>query len=169
MSHSPFPPSFPISSHLTSLPGKRNTSLPFFTTHERHALHSTWGSQSTRLTRDSFLPFAHCTLCLQPSRSPVACASGGEVFCRECVVANLLAQRAEIKRAEKEEEARRMEEEEVLGRRAEEETERSVREFERVGMGLEGTKMKNSTTATDSKRDSEGRGVKRKFELDEEE
>ncbi|KAI4126987.1 MAG: hypothetical protein LQ338_003442 [Usnochroma carphineum] len=152
---------------------KRNTSLAFFTTHERSQLKSAWGSQSTRLTRDSFLPFASCNLCLQPSRDPVACASDGDIFCRECIVSNLLAQRKEIKRLEKEEGRRKREVEDEEKGKMEEEKERSVREFERTMMGLEGREGRsNGTTATttDERRDIEvGRGVKRKFELDEEE
>src|SRR5579862_2189082 len=90
--------------------GKRNTSLAFFTSHERSLLKTTWGSQATRLTRDSFLPFSSCRLCLLPSRSPVACAANGHIFCRECAMNNLLAQRKEIKRLEKESEKQRVEE-----------------------------------------------------------
>ncbi|KAL8847751.1 MAG: hypothetical protein Q9221_007199 [Calogaya cf. arnoldii] len=152
---------------------KRNTSLAFFTSHERSLLKTTWGSQSTRLNRDSFLPFASCILCLQPSRDPVACASHGDIFCRECIVSNLLAQRKEIKRLEKEEERRRREDEESELGRAEEEKERSVREFEATMMGLEGStnssrKKNNTSTSTDDRRETESRGTKRKFELDEE-
>ncbi|KAL8883656.1 MAG: hypothetical protein Q9215_008109, partial [Flavoplaca cf. flavocitrina] len=153
---------------------KRNTSLAFFTSHERSLLKTTWGSQSTRLHRDSFLPFASCILCLQPSRDPVACSSHGDIFCRECIVSNLLAQRKEIKRLEKEEERRRREDEENEMGRAEEERERSVREFEDTMMGLGGSthgtqRKNNSTTPTmNDGRDTEGRGTKRKFELDEE-
>ncbi|KAL8897974.1 MAG: hypothetical protein Q9207_006935, partial [Kuettlingeria erythrocarpa] len=153
---------------------KRNTSLAFFTTHERSQLKSSWGSQSTRLTRDSFLPFASCNLCLQPSRSPVACASSGDIFCRECAVGNLLAQRKEIKRAEKVEERRRKGLQEEAKGKVEEERERSVVEFERTMMGLEGTGRRDGGHETEVKSerngDSGGRGVKRKvFELDEEE
>ncbi|KAL8801894.1 MAG: hypothetical protein Q9182_004183 [Xanthomendoza sp. 2 TL-2023] len=149
---------------------KRNTSLAFFTAHERSLLKTTWGSQSTRLSRDSFLPFASCALCLQPSRDPVACASHGDIFCRECIVANLLAQRKELLRLEKEDERRRKEDEENEGKRAEEERERSIREFETTMMGLEGKPAKNSGTAVkeEERKDRGARAVKRKFELDEE-
>ncbi|KAL8907825.1 MAG: hypothetical protein Q9171_005694 [Xanthocarpia ochracea] len=152
---------------------KRNTSLAFFTSHERSLLKTTWGSQSTRLSRDSFLPFASCALCLQPSRDPVACASHGDIFCRECIVSNLLAQRKEIQRLEKENERRARENEERERGRAEEEQERSVREFEATMMGMEAsthTKRKTATAAADDeddRRESESRGTKRKFELDE--
>ncbi|KAL9043515.1 MAG: hypothetical protein Q9214_003300 [Letrouitia sp. 1 TL-2023] len=146
---------------------KRNTSLAFFTSYEREQLKSSWGSQSTRLTRDSFLPFASCNLCLQPSRDPVACASHGDIFCRECIVSNLLAQRKEIKRLEKEEERRRREEEDEERERGEEEKERSIQEFEKTMMGLE-QKASGKGSESESKYTS-GRGAKRKFELDEEE
>ncbi|KAG8531406.1 uncharacterized protein KY384_003035 [Bacidia gigantensis] len=123
---------------------KRNTSLAFFTSHERSLLKTTWGSQSTRLTRDSFLPFASCQLCLQPSVSPVACATNGEIFCRECAVSNLLAQKKEIKRLEREGAKEKEEaEEERLG----EEEERKRREVERFEETMRG---------------EDGRGVKRK-------
>ncbi|KAL9019105.1 MAG: hypothetical protein Q9185_003647 [Variospora sp. 1 TL-2023] len=151
---------------------KRNTSLAFFTTHERSLLKNTWGSQSTRLTRDSFLPFASCNLCLQPARAAVACASHGDIFCRECIVSNLLAQKQEIQRLEADEKRRRREGEEEARGRIEEERERSVREFERTMMGLEGDRRQNgsvtstsSTTAAMEKQKK--KGLKRKFELDE--
>ncbi|KAL9008895.1 MAG: hypothetical protein Q9173_006029, partial [Seirophora scorigena] len=152
---------------------KRNTSLAFFTTHERSLLKSTWGSQSTRLTRDSFLPFASCNLCLQPSRAPVACASDGDIFCRECIVSNLLAQKQEMQRLEAGDRRRRREGEEEARGRMDEERERSVREFERTMMGLEGDHhhRNGSVTAsasTEKKEMEKGKGgVKRKFELDE--
>ena len=158
-----------LKNHITDLPGKRNTSLAFFTSHERNQLKSHWGSQSTRLNRDSFLPFASCALCLQPSRDPVACASHGDIFCRECIVSNLLAQRKAIKRAEKDEERRRRENAVEKEEKAEEERERSVRDFERTMMGLEGTSRKGNTgTSTDmgTSKDVGGRGAKRKFSLD---
>ena len=158
---------------LTYTQGKRNTSLAFFTSHERSLLKSNWGSQATRLSRDSFLPFASCRLCLQIARDPVACASHGDIFCRECVFSNLLAQRKELKRLEKEDERRRKEEEEVEKEKGNEEKERAVKDFEKVMMGLEGGGKKPSNG---SKQGAdvvepliEGRGVKRKFELDEEE
>lgn len=54
--------------------------------------------------------------------------------------------------------------------KAEEERERSVRDFEKTMMGMEGTAKKiNGNATTHEQRDSEGRGVKRKFELDAEE
>ncbi|KAI9782358.1 MAG: hypothetical protein M1839_005231 [Geoglossum umbratile] len=156
---------------------KRNTSLAFFTSHERTLLKATWGSQATRLTRDSFLPFSSCRLCLLPSRSPVACAANGDIFCRECIMNNLLAQRKEIKRLGKDSEKQRIDEEEELQRAEEEARVRAVEEFEKVQIGLEG-KVSGGTNkkgigseggVADDESSGEPRGRKRRFELDEEE
>lgn len=149
---------------------KRNTSLAFFTSHERSLLKSSWGSQATRLSRDSFLPFASCQLCLQIARDPVACAVNGDIFCRECAVSNLLAQGKEIKRLKKEDERRQKEvEEEELDRGAEEK-ERAIAQFERTMMGMEGGgKKEGKISGSEEVERNEGRGVKRKFELDEDE
>ena len=154
--------------------GKRNTSLAFFTSHERSLLKSTWGSQATRLSRDSFLPFASCQLCLQIARDPVACASHGDIFCKECAVSNLLAQGKEIKRLKKEDERRQKESEQAELERGAKEKERAVEQFERTMMGLEGAAKRTSEDRGSARNDngdteSEGRGVKRKFELDEDE
>lgn len=88
-------------------------------------------------------------------------------------MSNLLAQRKEIKRLDKEKERRRKEELEGEMERGEEEKERAIIEFERVMMGLEGGVKKKMSEAVgvkdgviERKRD---RGSKRKFELDEEE
>lgn len=122
---------------------KRNTSLPHFTSYERSLLRSTWGSQSTRLSRESFLPFSSCRLCLLPAREPVvACATNGDLFCRECAVNDLLAQRKEIKRLEKEREIAKQERDEDQDRLAAEARDRELKEFEMVSMGLEEKKMK---------------------------
>ncbi|KAL2005425.1 hypothetical protein VTN00DRAFT_2636 [Thermoascus crustaceus] len=157
---------------------KRNTSLPHFTHYERSLLRNTWGTQRTRLTRESFLPFGSCRLCLQPARAPVvACATNGDLFCRECAINDLLAQRKEIKRLEREREdaRRRLEEEE--SRTLEEARMRELREFELVSMGLEGTSNNRKRKAEEveaiaafKKREVEVDGKRRKvFELNEEE
>jgi nitric oxide synthase-interacting protein len=131
---------------------KRNTSLAYFTSHERSLLRSNWGSQSTRLTRDSFLPFGYCRLCLNYAKSPVACCDGYSsaglnaegkgkgkakvhLFCRECALNDLLAQKAEIKRVEREIEQRGREEREEQRQGSEEERRKDVERFERFQMG----------------------------------
>lgn len=101
----------------------------------------------------------------------------GDVFCRECALANLLAQRKDAKRlakargeAEKEvEEGRKAGEEEAKGR--------AVREFERVQAGLEPKGKGEEKRGDGGEGKSEGaggdvkglltQGTKRKFDLDE--
>lgn len=185
------PPPCPTAVRLPRLPfsfyryadltaAERNTSLAFFTSHERSLLKTHWGSQSSHLTRDSFLPFGSCQLCLLPAIDPVACARG-DIFCRECAVSNLLAQRKEIKRLEKEAEKRRAEEAEEEDRREAEARERAVREFEMVQMGLEaklggagagkvvGREAGKVVVEREVLEEGKPKGTKRKFEIDEEE
>ncbi|KAE8334715.1 hypothetical protein BDV24DRAFT_172163 [Aspergillus arachidicola] len=127
---------------------KRNTSLPHFTSYERGLLRSQWGTQRGVIGRDSFLPFASCRLCLHPARAPVvACATNGDIFCRECAINDLLAQRQEIKRLEREREEAKKRLAEEDERTLEEARERELREFELVSMGLEVAKNKSSGQA----------------------
>ncbi|KAK4123383.1 ENOS interacting protein [Parathielavia appendiculata] len=114
---------------------KRNTSRPIFTSHERAMARAAWGSSTARLSRDSFLPFASCWLCLEPAIDPVACAHG-DIFCRECALNNILAQKKEIKRAEKVREQEEREAREEQARRDAEAKERAIREFELTQAGL---------------------------------
>lgn len=117
---------------------KRNTSLPHFTSYERGLLRSTWGTQRGVIGRDSFLPFGSCRLCLHPARAPVvACATNGDLFCRECAISDLLAQRQEIKRLEKERADAKQRLAEDDEHTLEEARQRELREFELVSMGLE--------------------------------
>lgn len=94
------------------------------------------------MTRDSFLPFGSCNLCLLPAREPVACSSGGHLFCRECALSNLLAQNQELKRLKKETERRHVEEEEEKGLEDDEARAKAVEEFEKVQAGLGDAKKK---------------------------
>jgi nitric oxide synthase-interacting protein len=160
-------------------PGKRNTSRSVFTSHERSLAKAAWNSTTARLTRDSFLPFASCRLCLLPARSPVSC-SHGDIFCRECALSNILAQKKEIKRLEKTREREEKEAEEDRTREDAEAKDRAVQEFEKIQVGLE-AKMGSSSSAKTIigreggkilvEEDVVGgkRGEKRKFELDEDE
>ncbi|KAJ5815631.1 hypothetical protein N7474_007408 [Penicillium riverlandense] len=118
---------------------KRNTSLPHFTSYERGLLRSTWGTKRGVIGRDSFLPFASCRLCLQPARAPVvACATNGDLFCRECAINDLLAQRQEIKRLERQRDDARKRLAEGEEGELEEARRRELAQFELVSMGLEG-------------------------------
>ncbi|KAF3906428.1 hypothetical protein ABW20_dc0105421 [Dactylellina cionopaga] len=114
-----------------------NSSSSWFTSYERSLLKTDYGTQRQRLTRDHSKPLDFCNLCLQRSRDPVCCSSHGDIFCRECAFANLLSQRQEIKRLQKEVEKRHAEEEEELSRLDREAVDRGVKEFEEVQMGLE--------------------------------
>lgn len=160
---------------------KRNTSLPHFTSYERGLLRSTWGTKRSVIGRDSFLPFASCRLCLQPARAPVvACASDGDLFCRECAINDLLAQRQEIKRLEREREEAKKRLAEDDEHTLEEARQKELHDFELVSMGLlepgrtsnSGKKRKaeEEALAAVKAREVEVDGKRKKvFELDERE
>ncbi|EME45739.1 hypothetical protein DOTSEDRAFT_52935 [Dothistroma septosporum NZE10] len=159
---------------------KRNTSLAFFTAHERNELKGHWGSKATRLTRDSFLPFGSCQLCLLSAREPVSCPSHGHLFCRECAVSNLLAQNKELKRLRKQAERRKLEEADEEDIENVEAQARAVEEFERVQAGLSVRSggnasekiigRKNGKIEVEQEVEEAGKiGGKRKFEIDENE
>jgi nitric oxide synthase-interacting protein len=100
----------------------------------------------------------------------------GDVFCRECALGNILAQKKEIKRAEKARQREEREAEEARGKEDDEARERAVREFERVQMGLEvkvgsaGKIVGREGGKVVVEEEVGGkRGEKRKFELDEDE
>jgi nitric oxide synthase-interacting protein len=153
---------------------KRNTASSFFTAFERGLLKKDYGTLKGRLGSTSFRAFDACKLCLARSRDPVACPSNGDLFCRECIMENLLVQRQEIKRFEKELEAKKREEEESEVLQDEQVKERAVRDFELVQMGLSlynPGSVGNVVARVDGKVVIEEvkKGEKRKFELDEDE
>ncbi|OBT79789.1 hypothetical protein VF21_01426 [Pseudogymnoascus sp. 05NY08] len=155
---------------------KRNTARSVFTSYERDLAKSAWSNNSARLSRDSFLPFASCSLCLMPAQSPVSC-SHGHIFCRECALSNILAQKKEIKRMEKVAERELAEAQDVALKDDEEAKKRAVEEFERVQMGLQAkvgagrSIIGRQSGKVVVEEDVVGgkRGEKRKFELDEDE
>ncbi|KAI9167327.1 E3 ubiquitin-protein ligase CSU1 [Paramyrothecium foliicola] len=153
---------------------KRNTSRPVFTAHERALAKSSWSASSARLNRDSFLPFGSCGLCLEIAREPVACHRG-DIFCRECALANLLAQKKELKRADKVRQATQLELDKIRALEDEEEKERAIRDFELTQAGLApSAKAKAKAVASASASavettDIVKAGTKRKFSLDESE
>ncbi|KAK4169296.1 hypothetical protein QBC43DRAFT_307385 [Cladorrhinum sp. PSN259] len=159
---------------------KRNTSRPIFTSHERAMARVAWGSSTARLSRDSFLPFSSCWLCLEPAIDPVACTNG-DIFCRECALSNILTQKKEIKRAEKQREQEEREAQEEQVRRDDEAQERAIKEFELTQAGLSikaggngsgGRKFKPESTSRGSEppenepENNTEKGKKRKFSLD---
>ncbi|KAL1903114.1 hypothetical protein Sste5346_000398 [Sporothrix stenoceras] len=131
---------------------KRNTSRAVFTSYERSLAKAAWTVSSARLTRDSFLPFASCSLCLELAEDPVACPSG-DIFCRECALNNILSQKKEMRRLEK---AREQEEKERAEKQARDDAEdqaRAIKEFELVQAGLEakgGRKTSNGAVTRES-------------------
>ncbi|KAG5983090.1 hypothetical protein E4U55_000846 [Claviceps digitariae] len=151
---------------------KRNTSRAVFTSHERALAKASWSSNSARLNRDSYLPFGSCSLCLEIARDPVACPLG-DVFCRECALANLLAQKKELKRAEKARRHASQEDARAKVAKESEDQQRAVRDFELVQAGLAASRQ--TVTAEDSavseaEADGASRaGMKRKFVLDKDE
>lgn len=110
-----------------------------------------WGTSTARLSRESFLPFASCWLCLEPAIDPVACAQG-DIFCRECAYRNILAQKKEIKRTEKAREHEEREAREEKARRDAEAQERAIREFEMTQAGLS---IKSGSTSSRRKEPTE--------------
>lgn len=140
---------------------------------------ASWNSSSARLSRDSFLPFSSCYLCLERAIDPVACAHG-DLFCRECALSNILAQKKEIKRLQKtrEQEDRDVQEEEARQDAAA--RERAIKEFELTQAGFDVKSGRPSATSASPNGEENRppappgngqlqRGEKRKFSLDEEE
>lgn len=73
---------------------KNNTTAGSFTYAERQKL--SYGSQSSRCTKDSLRPFTHCHLCLEVARDPNSCPMG-HVACRSCYLEDILAQKNSFK------------------------------------------------------------------------
>ena len=75
---------------------KNNNDLAFFTYDEKRKLG--YGTQKERLGKDSIKPFDACCLCLKPLIDPMCCQKG-HVFCKECILECLLAQKKDIQRS----------------------------------------------------------------------
>lgn len=130
------------------------------------------------MTRDSFLPFGSCNLCLLPTRDPVACTTSKKIchlFCRECALSNLVAQKKEIKRVEKERERRQDDDAADAEARKAEDDIKAVADFEAVQMGLEkkfGAASGSRIVGREGGKviiEEQQRGTKRKLEIDEDE
>lgn len=132
----PSPHPLSLENPWSNFPGKRNTSRPVFTAHERSLAKSAWSASSARLNRDSFLPFGSCSLCLESAVDPVACVLG-DIFCRECALNNILAQKKEIKRLEKTRENEERDAAEDKARQDQEAQAKAVKEFELVQAGFD--------------------------------
>ena len=84
------------------------------------------------------MPFGSCSLCLEIAREPVSCQRG-DVFCRECALANILAQKKELKRASKVKKEAERELAEKTAREEHEENNRAIEHFELTQAGLSTT------------------------------
>jgi len=71
-----------------------------------------------------------CYLCLQRAREPICCTQG-HLYCKECILENILAQKKEILRQQKILEAKAKDEEEEVKRKVELAKEAVIQEFER--------------------------------------
>ncbi|EJD41566.1 hypothetical protein AURDEDRAFT_90272 [Auricularia subglabra TFB-10046 SS5] len=149
---------------------KNNTASSVFSYSEYKRLD--YGTKRQRLGNESMRRFDACSLCLQRAREPVACP-GGHLFCKECVYADLLQQRTEIKRSKDVLEVLRKQEAEEREAARVAARERVLRDFERgqlnVGASL---KEKAERAAQEKEKDKDSatadgpRGTKRKFEFD---
>jgi hypothetical protein len=104
---------------------------------------------------------------------PVSCLQG-DIYCRECALSNILAQKKEIKRLEKTLQQEEREQSEAKARHEAEAQERAIREFELTQAGLDVKASRDSARSRSReehtpKLEANGdgkRGEKRKFSLD---
>ncbi|KZT55230.1 hypothetical protein CALCODRAFT_524606 [Calocera cornea HHB12733] len=118
---------------MTRSHSKNNTASSVFTYAEHQKL--SYGTQRQRLGADSMRAFSACALCLSRAREPVCCGKG-HLYCRECVLEDLVKQKRDIGRWEKRRLALAREEEREREKKAAEARERVLREFERRQTGL---------------------------------
>lgn len=77
---------------------KNNTAHSVFTYAEKKMLHGDYGTSKIRLGQDSQRNFEQCNLCLQEVKNPVTCEKG-HIFCRDCIMENMLTQKKNIRQA----------------------------------------------------------------------
>ncbi|KAG9453224.1 hypothetical protein H6P81_006128 [Aristolochia fimbriata] len=77
------------------MPQRHSKHNAFFTYEEKRKLG--YGTQKERIGKDSIKPFDACSLCLKPFIDPLCCHKG-HIFCKDCIVLCLLAQKKEITR-----------------------------------------------------------------------
>ncbi|EAU83936.2 hypothetical protein CC1G_10341 [Coprinopsis cinerea okayama7 len=148
---------------------KNNTASSIFSYAEYKKLD--YGTKKQRLGNESMRRFDACSLCLNRARNPVAC-NEGHLFCKECVIADLLTQRKDIERQKERLEALKREAEEEKARARQAARERVLLEFEKGQLGLAagpssiGTRAASTEEGKDSSDPAQTRGTKRKFEFD---
>ncbi len=114
----------------------RNTAAATFTYHERSLLK--YGTKRQRVGKESFRNPDDCNLCLERARQPICCPNG-HLFCKECIMANLLAQKQDILRMKKQHNAREQKELRVKEGQNLNIQEESVAQFEKMQSGQHDT------------------------------
>ncbi|KIM33264.1 hypothetical protein M408DRAFT_151881 [Serendipita vermifera MAFF 305830] len=138
---------------------KNNTANSVFSKAERDKLSVHYGTQRALLGSNSHRRFDACSLCLSRAVTPVTC-SKGHLFCKECVMKDLLGQRDALARKKQEIEALRKEEE-----LAKEQVRIKARELVLSGKG--GSLFGKRKEREDSKaEEATSSNKKRKFEFD---
>ena len=82
---------------------KNNTAGAIFTYKEKKMLKNIYGTQSKVLNTESMKKFEQCHICLQTLENPFCC-SKGHLFCKDCIMNNLLKQKKKIKKLKRENE-----------------------------------------------------------------
>jgi nitric oxide synthase-interacting protein len=77
---------------------KNNTANSVFTYAERQKLAKDYGSAKSRIGQDSQRTFEQCHLCLTTANEPVCCLEG-HIFCKDCIMSNMLEQKKALKQA----------------------------------------------------------------------
>lgn len=109
---------------------KNNTANSVFSYAEKKKLEKEYGTQSVRLGRDSQKKFEQCFLCLRTVKDPVIC-SKGHLFCRTCIMENLLSQKKSLDQKITEYDRRKKNEDLKEHLRKREKSEQAVAEFEK--------------------------------------
>lgn len=118
----------------------------FFTPGERAKLKGV-GTQSARLTSDSQRQLDMCCLCLAPLLHPVATPSGA-LYCKECILQYMVAQRAAAAEAAVVYEAAVAAAQAAQAAAAEEERLRQLAVYDTVSTGLSATASATTAAAT---------------------
>lgn len=77
---------------------RNNTANSVFTYAEKRMLDKDYGVRKARIGQDSQRDFSQCHLCLNIATEPVSCLKG-HLFCRDCIMNNMLEQKKNIRQA----------------------------------------------------------------------
>lgn len=114
---------------------KNNTASGHFTKAEFEMLRDVWGSQRARLGAESMRHYDQCALCLHTVEQPVCC-SKGHLFCKECILTNLVEQKRDIAALKATLARLDREQEEEKARARQVAIERVQRDFEQIHSGV---------------------------------